>query len=442
MIDTVEHAEALIKAGQATDALQILERILAADPNLVRAHSACAAAHMQLGNREMALEHLEVFLPNIDSFPNPVRARVGIAGRFAQAGGMDQADMLLEQAMALDPENLSIVVKRADTLAGGNRWQDALVLYRQALEELPDHAELLTATGVASQKAGELADATEYYEQALMHAPDQVLVYHNLVAALIELGRIGDALEVCREWLMQKPDDIDGMAFQALLLAETGRADEAATWFDFNRLVHSYMIDVPVAYETLDEFNRALESEILAHPELETPPEDHPTWHHPALKIGSHINAGGTGAVHDLEAVMHDAVERYYANAGDADGHPFLVHKPEKYRIEPWAAVLEREGNQQPHIHMDGYLSGCYYITIPPEVSADDNGADGIVKGGFEIGRPPEEITITADLETRTIKPLEGLMVLFPAYMYHGTIPFKSDQRRICIAFDVVPEEA
>ena len=441
MTDTIEQAEALVKSRQAAEALPILEEILAADPKFLRAHSACAAAHVQLGNREKAIEHLEEFLPAIDGFPNPVRARLGIAGRFAEAGGLDQADMLFEQAMELDPDDLDILVKRADTLAGGQRWPAALQLYRQALEELPDHVELLTSAGIAAQKAGDLADAAEYYEHVLMQAPDQVLVYHNLVAALMELGRLGDALEVCREWLVQKPDDIDGMAFQALLLVETGRGDEAATWFDFDRLVQNYKIEVPAAYETLDDFNRALESEILAHPELETPPEDHPTWHHPALKIGSRINAAGTGAVHDLEAVMHDAIERYFANAGDADGHPFLVHRPKKYRIEPWAAVLEREGNQQPHIHMDGYLSGCYYITIPPEVSAEENGADGVVKGGFEIGRPPEEITITADLETRTVKPVEGLMVLFPAYMYHGTIPFKSDQRRICIAFDVVPED-
>ncbi|NNE24252.1 MAG: tetratricopeptide repeat protein [Rhizobiales bacterium] len=441
MTDTIEQAEALIKSGQAREALTVLEEIVAANPTFLRAHSACAAAHLKLGNRDKAVEHLKEFLPAIDQFPNPVRARIGIAGRFAEAGGFDQADKLLEQAMEMEPDNLEILVKRADTLADAKRWADALTLYRQALDELPDHPELLTSAGIAAQKADELADAAEYYEQVLRQAPDDVVVYHNLVAALTELGRLGDALEVCREWLVQKPDDIDGMAFQALLLVETGRVDEAATWFDFDRLVHSYMIDVPAAYKTLDGFNRALESEILAHPELETPPEDHPTWHHPALKIGSHINAAGTGAIHDLEAVMHDAVERYYDNAGDADGHPFLVHRPKKYRIEPWAAVLEREGNQQPHIHMDGYLSGCYYITIPPEVSADENGADGLVKGGFEIGRPPEEITITADLETRTIKPLEGLMVLFPAYMYHGTIPFKSDQRRICIAFDVMPEE-
>jgi hypothetical protein len=30
-------------------------------------------------------------------------------------------------------------------------------------------------------------------------------------------------------------------------------------------------------------------------------------------------------------------------------------------------------------------------------------------------------------------------MVMFPAYLYHQTIPFKSTDRRICVAFDVLP---
>ena len=31
-------------------------------------------------------------------------------------------------------------------------------------------------------------------------------------------------------------------------------------------------------------------------------------------------------------------------------------------------------------------------------------------------------------------------MVLFPSYMFHETIPFKSSETRISIAFDIVPE--
>ena len=102
-------------------------------------------------------------------------------------------------------------------------------------------------------------------------------------------------------------------------------------------------------------------------------------------------------------------------------------------------AVASYTGNQDAHIHFDGHLSGCYYVRIPDEVSASDNGEDGTVAGGFEVGRPPPEFGCRRKHRHRVIKPQEGMIVLFPSYMYHQTIPFQSEQRRICVAFDVMP---
>jgi hypothetical protein len=37
------------------------------------------------------------------------------------------------------------------------------------------------------------------------------------------------------------------------------------------------------------------------------------------------------------------------------------------------------------------------------------------------------------------VQPRVGTLVLFPSYMWHGTVPFRSTQARTTIAFDVVP---
>ena len=39
----------------------------------------------------------------------------------------------------------------------------------------------------------------------------------------------------------------------------------------------------------------------------------------------------------------------------------------------------------------------------------------------------------------RAVRPEVGKLVLFPSYMYHGTVPFEEDASRTTIAFDVVP---
>ena len=78
-----------------------------------------------------------------------------------------------------------------------------------------------------------------------------------------------------------------------------------------------------------------------------------------------------------------------------------------------------------------GWISSCYYVGLPAAV-ADESAKQGWIKFGepdFESGLPIR----------RAIKPEPGRLVLFPSYMWHGTIPFAGREKRTTIAFDVVP---
>jgi len=41
-----------------------------------------------------------------------------------------------------------------------------------------------------------------------------------------------------------------------------------------------------------------------------------------------------------------------------------------------------------------------------------------------------------------SVRPELGQLVLFPSYFWHGTLPFHSEQPRLTVAFDVVPERS
>jgi tetratricopeptide (TPR) repeat protein len=435
---TLQEAEQLLKAGKPREALRVLEPLEAANAAPLRVHMLMAGALMRLGDRKAAVSHLEACIPHLGRVARPVESRLRLATQFARAGAEGRADDLLREAQALEPDNVEVIVKRADLLGNGGRWQEAVPLYEASLTRAPEHPAILASAGIAAHNAGDRRAAIDYYRAALARDGRQFHVYSNLLALLLEEGRAEEAHEHCRCWLEAAPSDTEAMAFRALLDVETGREEDARPWFDYDRVVQAYAVTPPPGYRSLEAFNRALEAAVLAQPDLATPPEDHPTWHHPALRIGPDINAVGGDPVKALEKLMHQAVASYFSRAGEAADHPFLGRKPADYHIRAWSAVLEGEGNQQAHIHMSGYLSGCYYVTIPPEIADPANGADGFVKGGFEMGRPPRELAFTRTFPVRTVKPYEGLMLLFPAYLYHGTLPFKSSERRISIAFDVI----
>jgi hypothetical protein len=77
-------------------------------------------------------------------------------------------------------------------------------------------------------------------------------------------------------------------------------------------------------------------------------------------------------------------------------------------------------------------MSGVYYLSLPPEVGRGE--ADQ--SGWIEFGRPPYYYAFDDGHELRCIQPREGMLVLFPSYFYHRTVPFHSDQERVTIAFD------
>jgi hypothetical protein len=59
--------------------------------------------------------------------------------------------------------------------------------------------------------------------------------------------------------------------------------------------------------------------------------------------------------------------------------------------------------------------------------------------GTLTFGEP--SIATTPPLQTEhAIRPEIGMLVLFPSYFWHGTVPVTGDQTRLTVAFDVVPE--
>jgi len=61
-------------------------------------------------------------------------------------------------------------------------------------------------------------------------------------------------------------------------------------------------------------------------------------------------------------------------------------------------------------------------------------------EGILSFGKPSILTTPSLDAEY-SVRPTPGMLVLFPSYFWHGTIPFQSPQPRLTVAFDAVPTQ-
>lgn len=108
-----------------------------------------------------------------------------------------------------------------------------------------------------------------------------------------------------------------------------------------------------------------------------------------------------------------------------------------------WGVVLDRGGYQAPHGHPDSLFSGVVYLQVPePECVPGQEHAPGSLcfyGDGVRADGASEEAAGAHRTATFSILPRRGDLILFPSYLWHGTVPFSMAGPRICLAFNVVP---
>jgi hypothetical protein len=92
---------------------------------------------------------------------------------------------------------------------------------------------------------------------------------------------------------------------------------------------------------------------------------------------------------------------------------------------------LQPGGFHVNHVHPAGWLSSAYYVELP------DAAGDAERAGWLAFGEPG--MAVEGMGPDHFVRPEPGMLVLFPSYLWHGTVPFNEGGRRLTAAFDVLP---
>ena len=226
------------------------------------------------------------------------------------------------------------------------------------------------------------------------------------------------------------PPGIRALALKSAALSEVGDRDGERRLADLEGLVEQATIEPPSSYETLASFNRELA---------------HLVTHHPSLRGDkTTVNGRDTGdlfgeegpAITALRTFVGRRARAYLDRLAELRDHPLGAHRPARYHLKAWGVRMWRQGYQVPHFHQNAWLSGVYYVQLP-EVVSDGGEAH---QGWIEFGRGTDDLYVSSSPTIRLIKPRVGELLIFPSYLWHRTVPFESDQERISIAFDLIPE--
>jgi tetratricopeptide (TPR) repeat protein len=132
----------------------------------------------------------------------------------------------------------------------------AAQLYRQILQEAPDHAETLFRLAGVCLNLGWFTEAAANYQKVLRLVPNGAAVHGDLGVALAQLGQLDEAAACLRRAVSLDPQYADAHNNLGLVLAKQGRIDEAVT--NYRQSLH-LKPDNALAYNNLGNVLRDLD---------------------------------------------------------------------------------------------------------------------------------------------------------------------------------------
>lgn len=422
-------AAALNAAGRHTEAGQIAHRALARGLRTATLCLTYARSLMAEGandRAEIALRDCLRLEPRLAEAHNSLAQLIWV-----RTGDVGQATEALDQALRTYANDDALWGTKAAILQGAG---DA----RGAYECLAPRAERAQAPPVLLVRAGlsaldfDPARALSLAERALRTLGENSSARNLLAAARIGVGDAQGALADIEKSLTQTPDDQYLIALQSTALRLMGD-ERYARLCDYRNLIFAREIEPPPPWRDLAGFL----ADLTASLDRLHDPNGHALLFQ-SLRHGTEttqdLTRSSDPAIRGLFAAFAAPIERYLAHIGR--GTDALRRRNSgKWRFNgSWSVRLHNRGFHMSHVHPRGWISSAFYVGLP-DVMAEGRTAEGVLS----FGKPG--ILTTPPLEPEhTVRPTRGMLVLFPSYFWHGTVPFQSPQPRLTVAFDAVPE--
>jgi len=109
--------------------------------------------------------------------------------------------------------------------------------------------------------------------------------------------------------------------------------------------------------------------------------------------------------------------------------------KNQKVKITSmWSIINRNDATNARHIHSNNYISAAYYVKAPENcgnIVFHDPRSEPV------YFHPRVENPNNLNTNIVSIKPEEGLLVLFPSYLHHSVDVNRSNEDRIVISFNI-----
>ena len=457
-------ADSQREIGLSEDAVLNYQKVLGLNPNHVVAWHNMGLTHHLQGERVNAQECYEKAFLLANSDPRIVQSYTSI---LAETGEADKAIDVLIQSVDAMPNQVLLHRRLNELLWENERSKEFGTSYERAIIAEPNDEDLHSAFITQLFRAGQVERAKTVLDRSLprfkrsaellalkgqIHAElkdymnsksalqDSLKIEFTKQAAqpLVKLAILQQDYELAQETVSSliAKDDRCQMSWALQSLLWRLQEDPRYGWLcDYENLIKTYTLETPEGYDSLEQFLSALEQVLDSKHLSEVEPLEQTLRH--GTQTAARLFHGPEPELKALRKSLSSLVERYIADLRDDEKHPLIQRKSNKFLFSgSWSVKLKPKGFHVNHVHPEGWISSSFYIRIPPSVQSQGDKFEGCIKfGESPLGLGDGEVV------ERVIRPEPGMVVLFPSYFWHGTVPFSGEvgEYRMTAPFDVVP---
>ena len=420
-------AAALGDAARASEAEVHIQRAFAKGSNAPESWLVLSRALVLQGKLEQART---AFVKTLELNPAVLDAQRELAQLIWMTTGDSAAALAtLESTIRSFPDAVALHAIKAQVLKYTAGPAAAYRFIMTSLERWPNDANLLSPAIENATHAGEPEMALALSERLIALQPESRSARSLHAVALLAAGCADEALPVVEAMVLDKPENQQSLALLATAYRILGD-DRYAELYDYDQFVRPYELTAPQGWSSLSEYLADLGEALRTR---------HPFKTHP---FSNSVDGGSMifgllemaePAIKALPQAITPAIDAHLAHLGTGSD-PIRSRNTERWKIDGiWSVWLKPNGFHHDHVHPNGWLSSACYIELPDRL--DEEGRQGWIKFG-----EPGIVTSPKLSSEHAVKPHPGTFVLFPSYMWHGTIPFGGDKPRLSVAFDIVPD--
>ncbi|MBL32240.1 MAG: hypothetical protein CMP62_05920 [Flavobacteriales bacterium] len=370
------------------------------------------------------------------------------------AGKFSEASIILENYLKKEPNDYIALVNLASNYRWLGKVEKSLKILEESIKINPDGAAAYNNMGNILGQLGKFNEAEEVYKKA-MEIDDKIeFLNENLAGTLYKLGKFSESLltyqsskkdnsaeELQCLLALEKYDDfwekIDELSIRPINIKVASISAYASEKLSIkdpypfckNPLDNIYVSKVNLFdQKILDLLKKVInisDNSNIDHSYQSLLNNGEQT----AGNFFEHLDKG-------LDSLFYQFINKItlsYKNKFITSNDKIIKDWPKKSYLYGWFIKIKNQGFLDYHNHNDAWVSGSVYFQIPRNLNKNE----AAIKFTCNYENYPK--INNKELKEKIITLKTGDIVVFPSSLYHSTVPFNSDSRRICYAFDLKP---